>query len=407
MMQYATNVDGSDKQQQRDSDAVQWTRRLVGFDTVSHKSNLALIDLVAGHLKTIGLDVTVLPDGSGQWANILATLPAQDGSRTGGLILSGHTDVVPVDGQDWLTDPFCAEIREARIYGRGACDMKGFIGVTLALIQRLAKLPHEKPVHLAFSFDEEVGCTGIPILIEELARRGLNAEGCVVGEPTDMLPVYAHKGQSAYRCCVHGKAAHSSLTPYGVNAIEYASLLVRHVRDTADDLRRTGPFDNAFDVPYSTAQTGLISGGIATNTVPDTCELSFEFRTLPGVDPDDCFQRVREYAYQSVLPQMKEENQACNIEFSRIADVPAFEAPDEAQLTKVVRQLQQDFVPRKVAYGTEAGFFSKAQIPTLICGPGSISHAHKANEFISLEQLRSCEVFLNNLISYFCKRTSA
>ena len=220
-----------------------WVTRLVSIDTVSRNPNLGLIETVRDALRERGVEASLTHDDSGKWANLFATIPAHNGETNGGIVLSGHTAVVPVDGQQWDSDPFKPEIRGDKLYGRGTCDMKGFIGAALALVPQMQETKLAKPIHLALSFDEEIGCVGAPLMIADLLKRGIKPDGCIVGEPTSMRPIIAHKGVNAYQCCIRGHAAHSSLTPKGLNAIEYAARLICHIRDIADRFRAEGPFD--------------------------------------------------------------------------------------------------------------------------------------------------------------------
>ena len=376
-----------------------WIEKLISFDTTSRLPNLGLIETVRDHLKAAGIESILTYDASHQWANLFATVPAHDGATDGGIVLSGHTDVVPVDGQQWDSDPFKAEVRDGRLYGRGSCDMKGFIGTIITLLPQMQAARLAKPLHFALSFDEEVGCAGAPLMIAELQKRGVRPEGCIVGEPTSMRPIIAHKGINAYRCCVRGQAAHSSLTPKGLNAIEYAARLICHIRDVADRFRAAGPFDELYDVPFTTAQTSTISGGNAINTVPAHCEFQFEFRNLPTMDPQRIIEQIESYARDTLLPQMRREHADAAIEISKIAAAPGLDASEQAAITQLVRALTADDRKHKVAYGTEAGLFQRAGVPTVVCGPGNIEQAHKANEFVSLEQVAACESFVRKLIN--------
>lgn len=375
----------------------QWLEKLVSFDTTSRNSNLALIECVRDALATQSIQAELMRSPDGDKANLFATLPAQDGSTEGGIVLSGHTDVVPVDGQQWDTDPFTLVEREARLYGRGSCDMKGFIAASLALVPEFLAMPRAKPIHLAFSYDEEVGCAGAPVMINALKLRGAKFDGCVVGEPTSMQVVVAHKGINLYRCRVHGKAAHSSLTPRGSNAIEYAARLICRIRDIADHFKAHGPYDEFYDVPFTTMTTNQIQGGIAVNTIPEFCEFAYEFRNLPGMPVDGIQSQVEAYVREELLPRMRSEYAEARIDIEAGASAPALEASEEAAITQLVRALTADQDKRKVAYGTEAGLFHNAGIPTVVCGPGSIEQAHKPNEFVELAQLDACERFLRKL----------
>ncbi|WP_248322185.1 acetylornithine deacetylase [Caballeronia sp. Sq4a] len=375
-----------------------WIERLISFDTVSRNPNLGLIETVRDDLRKSGIEAVITTDPRGQWANLFATVPAHDGETNGGIVLSGHTDVVPVDGQDWTSDPFKPEVRDGLLYGRGACDMKGFIGAALAMLPVMQSTKLAKPIHFALSYDEEIGCAGAPLMIEDLKKRGVRPDGCIVGEPTSMRPIIAHKGINAFRCCVRGAAAHSSLTPKGLNAIEYAARLICFIRDVADEFRAKGPFDELYDVPFTTAQTSTIKGGNALNTVPAECSFDFEFRNLPTMDPEAIFARIESYTRETLVPKMQKEHANGAIEFSKIASAPGLDATEQAAITQLVRALTGNQEKRKVAYGTEAGLFALAGVPSIVCGPGNIEQAHKANEYVSLEQLAACEAFLGKFI---------
>ncbi|WP_169512725.1 acetylornithine deacetylase [Bordetella avium] len=374
-----------------------WLETLVGFDTTSRNSNLALIETCRDWLGQQGVQAWLVHSPERNKANLFATLPAADGNTQGGIVLSGHTDVVPVDGQDWATDPFKLYEADGRLYGRGSCDMKGFIAASLALVPEYLAMPRTKPIHLAFSYDEEVGCAGAPYLIADLHDRGIRPEGCVVGEPTGMQVVVAHKGINLFRCRVHGKAAHSSLTPRGCNAVEYAARLICHIRDLADGFKANGPYDQFYDVPFSTMTTNQIHGGIAVNTIPELCEFSYEFRNLPGMPAEQIQAQVEAYVQQTLLPRMQAEFGDARIEIEKGAYAPGLEASEEAAITQLVRALTADRQTRKVAYGTEAGLFQGMGIPTVVCGPGHIEQAHKPNEYVALDQLADCENFLRRL----------
>ena len=377
-----------------------WLDRLVAIDTTSRNSNLGLIETVRDALAAQGLAPWLAGNADGSKANLFCTLPAQDGQAQGGIVLSGHTDVVPVDGQDWASDPFKLTDRgDGRLYARGSCDMKGFIASSLALVPEALARPRRKPLHLALSYDEEVGCVGAPVMLAELNRRGIRADGCVVGEPTSMKPVVAHKGGYFFRCTVHGKAAHSSLTPQGCNAIEHAARLICHIRDLADAWRAQGPFDAAFDVPHSTITTNLIAGGIAINTVPDACSFSYDFRHLPGHDASGIQAQVQRYVDDELLPRMRREYAGARVDIECGAAVPTLDASEQAAITQLVRALTQDQGVRKVAYGTEAGQFAQAGIPAILCGPGSIEQAHKPDEYVEHAQLALCDRFLRQVLA--------
>ena len=376
-----------------------WIDRLLRHDTTSRGSNLALIEDVRDALHSHGLHPWLTHEVGGTKANLFVTVPAADGRTAGGTVLSGHTDVVPVDGQDWSSDPFIPEVRDGLLFARGAADMKSFLGIALAHVPDMLAAPLREPIHLALSFDEEVGCLGAPLMLAEVEARGLSPRGCIIGEPTSMEVVMGHKGINIYRCRVRGRSAHSSLPENGVNAIEYAARLICFIRDLADDFRRDGPFDHAFDAPYVTAQTGLISGGAASNLIPELCTFEFEFRNLPTVEAAGLLGRIETYARDTLLPKMRGESDETGIEFDRIAQAPAMEASEDAAITGLVRALARDHGTRKVAYGTEGGQFEAIGIPTVICGPGDIRQAHRPDEFVSLEQIRRCEAFVGDFIA--------
>ena len=374
-----------------------WLEKLVGFDTTSRNSNLALIEIVRDALAQQGLKPELFHSPTGDKANLFASLPADDGNSQGGIVLSGHTDVVPVDGQDWATDPFVLTEQDGKLYGRGSADMKGYIAASLALVPEFLAMPRKKPLHLALSYDEEIGCIGAPVMLRALQARGQAADGCVVGEPTGMQVVVAHKGINVFRCKVHGKSAHSSLTPKGCNAIEYAARLICQIRDLADQFKAQGPYDEFYDVPFTTMTTNQISGGIAINTIPELCEFNYEFRNLPGMSADSIQAKVESYVQGVLLPRMRSEFAEARIDITSSAAAPALEASEQAAITALVRALTADQGTRKVAYATEGGLFQNVGIPTVVCGPGHIEHAHKPNEFVEIAQLDACERFLRKL----------
>ena len=401
------------------SQSVEWLKRLIAFDTVSRHSNLALIEEVQAYCISLGLepvltfnDTTDREHSSNKAnqskANLFVSVPAGGGladtaSATikGGIVLSGHTDVVPVDGQDWLSDPFKAEIRGDKLYGRGACDMKGFIACALNLLPQAVALSQQgqlrKPLHLALSFDEEVGCLGAPLMLEELSQRGINPDYCIVGEPSSMKMVVAHKGISVFRCSVHGKSAHSSLTHQGVNAISYAAKLIGFIDELASQLAQSDQVDPMFDVPYSTLSIGTIEGGTATNIVPNLCEFTFDYRNLPSMGTQDILP-VIEQRITELNQQMQQVDSQTGIKIEQLESVPAMTDTESEALQQLIAGLVQSSARHKVAYATEGGQFTNAGIATVICGPGSIEQAHKADEYVELAQLAECDDFLQKLL---------
>lgn len=374
----------------------QWLEKLVAFDTTSRNSNLELIHYCRDYLEGLGVACTLVHNAEKTKANLWATLPGEGGVTDGGIILSGHTDVVPVDGQRWDSDPFKLTERGGRLYGRGTSDMKGFIAVAMSLAPEFLRMRRARPLHFAWSYDEEVGCLGGKVLAEFLRDNNIRADGCIVGEPTEMTVVTGHKGISQFRVSVHGKAVHSSfaLTSHGCNAIDYAAKLVVKIREIAEEYRRSGHSNREFVVPFSTLSTNLIKGGNAINTVPALCEFTFEFRDLPGDAVSAVEQKVRSYVETELQPAMRAELADARIEIVRVTSVPSFEGSEEWPITKLVRALRSDQQVSKVAAYTEAGYFAGiAGVPTLICGPcgGDI---HCANEYVTVEQLDKCHDFL-------------
>lgn len=368
--------------------------RLIGFDTVSRNSNLGLIEWVRDYLSALGVRTRLSYDAAGGKANLFATLGETGGP---GLVLCGHTDVVPVDGQPWNTDPFRAEFRDGRIYGRGSCDMKSFIACALAAAPRLLAARLAQPVHLAFTYDEEVGCVGVTTLLADLRQAGIRCSGCIVGEPTGMQVMTAHKGQRVYRCSVRGVEAHSSLAPFAVNAVEYAARLVAFIRDVAADARDTGPRDAKFSVPHTTMQTAMISGGTAPNIVPRDCEFQFDMRYLPGTDPAGFIERIERYARTSLVPEMRQVSAEAGIVLELLAEAPDLNTPEDDRIVGLGMRLAGNDEPGRAAFATDGGHFHRAGVPTIVVGPGSIDQAHKPNEFIELEQVAQCERFLARL----------
>lgn len=370
-------------------------RQLIGFDSTSRNSNLDLIDWAEAHLRAHGATIRRSYNRERTKANLFATF----GEGPGGVVLSGHTDVVPVDGQNWSTDPFKADIRDARLYGRGACDMKGFIGVVLGQAQAFSKATLDAPIHVALSYDEEVGCLGIPGLLTDLADAGIRPDGCIVGEPTSMRPVTAHKGGRVYRCCVRGQAAHSSLTPQGLNAIEYAARVITFIQDLSWREEEQGLRVDGLDVPFSTISTNLITGGNGKNIIPAECEFFFDYRYVPGKAPDAFIDDIRAYVAEHVEPRMKRRHPQAGVAFEMTGDIPALSEDEASRIAQLSRSLLRPQASAKVSYGTEAGFFQRMGIPSIVCGPGSIEQAHRADEYVALEQLAECEAFLNRLVA--------
>ncbi|RUP24714.1 MAG: acetylornithine deacetylase [Curvibacter sp.] len=373
--------------------ALALAQTLVRMDTVSRNSNLELIHFVRDELLRLGVSSRLTWNADKTKANLFATLGE---GKPAGVILSGHTDTVPWDGQAWSLDPLSATVRDGRLYGRGSADMKAFIGIALAQAQRFLDSPAPFAIHLALSFDEEVGCLGVKELIADLRDARIQPLACIVGEPTLMVPAIAHKGVYRYRCCVRGKEAHSSLTPQSVNAIEMAARLVGKLRDMAEGFERDEPRYAGFDVPYTTASVGQFHGGIADNVVPRDAEFRYEFRNLPTVDALALQSQVVAAA-RALEPGMQKVSSDAGFSFEPICEVPAFLGSADDAVTRLAQRLAGESGTTLVAFGTEAGLFKQAGIPTVVCGPGSIEQAHQPDEYVSLEQLGRCEQFLQGL----------
>ncbi len=373
-------------------------RKLIGFDTTSRESNLELIEYVRGYLAELGVESLLVHDDEKRKANLYATVGPADRP---GICLSGHTDVVPVDGQEWHTPPFEAVVKDGKVFGRGTSDMKSFIAIALAFVPRLLERGLKTPVHLAFSYDEEVGHLGAKRLIEVVKDMPVKPAMCIVGEPTSLGVVIGHKGKKKVRVNVRGHEAHSSLTHEGVNAIEYAARLIAFMQDTARRWQKEGPFDEECDVPFTTMQVGMIRGGTAPNIVPKSCVFDMEIRHLPSVDPERLFEPIRRHAREAIEPDMKAVAPQAGFEFEEFARNLALNTDPEEAVVAFVKRLAGQNKHGKVGFGTEAGLFQqRAGIPTVVCGPGDIAQAHKPNEFITLDQIRKGEAFMTRLEEY-------
>ncbi|UZE27140.1 acetylornithine deacetylase [Pseudomonas asplenii] len=371
--------------------------QLVRFDTTSRESNLALIDCVRTYLQGHGVACELLFNEHKSKANLLATLGPAD---VPGIVLSGHTDVVPVDGQRWSVAPFELTERDGKLYGRGTADMKGYIACVLALVPALMEAPLRMPVHIALSYDEEVGCLGVRSLIERFHAQPVKPLLCVIGEPTELKPVLGHKGKLAMRCDVHGAACHSAYAPSGVNAIEYAACLISELVRIGDGLKAPAQRDPRFDPPFSTVQTGVINGGKALNIVPQQCSFDFEVRALPAYDPRQVADALRDYAERSLLPAMQAVSAHSAISISELSSYPGLATSAESQAAEWVAQFSGSRDFGTVAFGTEGGLFDQAGIPTVVCGPGSMAQGHKPDEFISVAQLEACDRMLERVLAF-------
>lgn len=370
--------------------------QLIAFDTTSRNSNLQFVEFVEAMLEPHGIKTEITFDSSKKKANLFATLG--DGTNPG-VVLSGHTDVVPVDGQNWSSDPFETKIQEQKMYGRGTCDMKGFIAICLNKVDEILAANLSTPVHFAFSYDEEVGCVGVNELLAELKKKPVQPRACIIGEPTSMNVIRAHKGMLFKKCCVRGKSAHSSLVNQGVNAITYAAKIIDRMDSIQQRIQNAGPFDNEFDPPYTTVHSGVIKGGTVNNIIPNRCEFEFEIRNLPDHPALPLFEEIESFGKKELIPAMHKIAKDTGIDWESIADYPGMSTPVEDNVVAMVSKLlNTEATPGKVSYGTEGGHFQTAGIPTVICGPGSIEQAHKPDEFIDLDQLAKGEKFISALI---------
>jgi acetylornithine deacetylase len=384
---------------------IETLRALIGFPTVSAVSNLDLIDYARGFLEGLGCKTHMTGRASDGKYNLFATLG--EGDPNTGLILSGHTDVVPASQGNWTSDPFTMRIADGKAYGRGTADMKGYIAVCMEQLRRLDPNALKHPVHLALSFDEEVGCRGVPLLLDDLKLRGIRPWGCVIGEPTGMSVIVGHKGSKRFCCTVHGKSAHSSQPFLGVNAIHFGSRLIAFVDQLGNDLRLNGPQDADYDVPYTTVLVTQIEGGEAANMVPQRCVLGMGLRHLPEHDPMSVIGEVRKFCEEQLLPDMRAWYPDAKIDLELLTGVPSFNRAKDTDIVELVagelRELNRGEVTYgKVGFGTEAGHFESHGIPSVVCGPGSISQAHQVDEYVELSQLAAGETFISGLLQRFC-----
>jgi acetylornithine deacetylase len=369
--------------------------RLIGFDTTSSKPNRALMDWVQDLLGGAGIAAQIIPDASGGKANLYATIGPQDRP---GVMLSGHTDVVPVDGQVWTRPPFVLTEAEGRYYGRGTTDMKGFVASALAAALMAARRPLATPLHLALSYDEEVGCLGVASLIDMLAHAPHLPAMCIVGEPTGMQVATGHKGKIALRATCTGREGHSALAPMALNALHLGADFLGALRRLQDEVAASGLRDGDYDVPYTTLHVGKMQGGVQVNIVPNLCTLDFEIRNLAGDDPQALIDRLRLEADRITAP-LKAAFPEAAITIDRLWDYPGLGTPSSAPVVQFVKSLTGANGTMKVAFGTEGGLFStRLGIPTVICGPGSMAQGHKPDEWVSVEQITRCDAMLAALL---------
>ena len=377
-------------------------KKIISYDTTSRNSNLELIHFIRDYLEDLGIESLLVHDDTGTKANLYATLGPADRP---GILLSGHTDVVPIDGQDWHTDPFNVVEKDAKLFGRGTCDMKSFVAICLAYAPKFLERGLKIPIHFAFSHDEEVGCVGVRTLIAKLANEiQPKPMMCIVGEPTLMQVIIGHKGKMSYQCHVRGLEAHSSLAPQGVNAVEYAAELIAYLKGMARRIQQEGPFDDLYDINHTTVHTGTVQGGTALNIVPKDCSFEFEFRCIAGHDGRELYEEVVRHAREVLEPEMKAIDPSTGFTFEELSAIEGLDIDPGEEVVTLAKSLAGRNDHAKVAFGTEAGLFQQdANIPTVVCGPGGIDQAHKPNEFVALEQIDKCHVFFDKLMDHVCE----
>ena len=373
---------------------IQLLESLVSFDTTSRNSNLALIGFIRDYLDSLGVSYRVSTDAVGEKANLHAIIGPH---AAGGLALSGHVDTVPVDGQAWSSDPFALRRHDGKLFARGSCDMKGFVAACLAAVPDFQALRLVRPLHLFISYDEEIGCWGARRLIQDLHQSGLRPDVCVVGEPSGMKPILAHKGKLNLDVTVRGLTGHSSEPSKGVNAVQAAGEAIAWVAREARRLAAEGPFEDGFDPPHTTIHAGTMQGGTILNIIPDHAEFTMEWRFIPGDSPHRHLERMQAWISETIEPAMKAVHPECGFTCNIALEMPGMELPPDHPLTTAVKQVAESNSAGKVAYGTEGGFFERAGTPTIICGPGHIAQAHQPDEWIAESELAACDSFIRRL----------
>ena len=380
-----------------EKNSIEILKKLVSFDTTSFKSNLDLIKFIENYLNDLNVKSELIYDETKNKANLFTTIGP---NLQGGIVLSGHTDVVPITKQNWTSDPFILTERDDKLFGRGSSDMKGFIAIVLSRVSAMVEKKLKKPIHLAFSYDEEIGCVGVHSLLDLIKKKSINPEFCIVGEPTSMEMVIGHKGKHAYDVKVDGLSCHSGQAPNGVNAINYASKLINYIEEINKEKSIKGPFDNDYEIPYSTLHTGLIKGGTILNIVPKLCQFEFEIRHLAEDDPLEIIQRIKQYTEELLIKEMHNISSTTNIEINEKINYPGLNISESTSPVKQIKELLGKSSHKKVVFGTEGGLFKRElNLPTIICGPGSIDQAHKPDEFISIQQIEKGGTFIDKLIN--------
>jgi acetylornithine deacetylase len=363
---------------------------LIKFQTVSGTSNIKLIEYCEKKLNAFGATSFKTFDKAKQRVNLFSTITGKQKLNGGGIILSGHTDVVPASTKDWSSDPFVATEKSNKIYGRGSCDMKGFIACALALAPYFTSQNLKKPIHFSFTYDEETACQGAPIMLKELKKRNINCSICIVGEPTSMKAIQAHKGCYEYSTHFTGLAGHGSAPDKGVNAIEFSTRFINKLMELREELKKREPKNSVFTPPYSTLQIGRIKGGLARNVIADQCSVDWELRPVIPEDGEFVNKKIESYVNNVLLPEMKKVYPKSNIKKEIIGEIIGFTKEEKSEAVNLICNLTGDNSRDVVSFGTEAGLFQELGISTVVCGPGSIEQAHKIDEFVSFEQLKKC-----------------
>jgi len=367
---------------------------LIKFQTVSGTSNLKLIEYCEKKLDKLGAISFKIFHDSRQQANLFSTINGKKKSNGEGIILSGHTDVVPASTKEWSSNPFVATEKNNKVYGRGSCDMKGFIACALALAPFFASQNLKKPIHFSFTYDEETACQGAPLMLKELKKRDFKCSICLVGEPTSMKAVQAHKGCYEYSTYFTGLAGHGSAPDKGVNAIEYAIRFINKLMELREELKKREPKNSIFTPPYSTLQIGRIKGGLARNVIADQCAVDWELRPVAPEDGEFVNKNIETYIKNVLLPEMKKVYPKANVEKEIIGEIIGFTKEEKSDAVNLICNLTGDNSRSVVSFGTEAGLFQELGISTVVCGPGSIEQAHKIDEFVTFDQLKKCLALL-------------
>ncbi|SLN51266.1 Acetylornithine deacetylase [Roseovarius albus] len=367
---------------------------LIAFPTVSKDSNLDMINHLAGRLEDAGATVKIFQDDTGKKANLFGSIGPD---VEGGIVLSGHSDVVPVDGQDWTSDPFQMTERDGLLYGRGACDMKGFIAATVAMAPVLAQRIKNRPLHFAFTYDEEIGCFGAVDLIESLKANDIRPSVAIIGEPTSMRVIEGHKGCYEYSAHFCGLAGHGSAPDLGVNAVEYAARYIGRLLELKEQLRGMAPEDSRFVPPWTTISTGALHGGVAHNVIPERAQVDWDMRPVQMSDAEFVNENLQRYCNDVLLPAMQAVSPDASIRVESIGEIDGLEPMDENEARDIIMELTGANGTDLVAFGTEAGIFQGYNMSAVICGPGSIEQAHKADEYVSIDQMQQCVDMLGRL----------